>query len=133
MADGKTLTMQTREEPRFVRFSTGDVIEGVLVKMERLNIRDKQTSQLSQAVRYTVSQDDGTDVAFIGTHQIDSKLRPDDRGHKVEIRCVGEDVTVKRGENFMKVFEVRVSKELASSASIPTVDSIEITDADILF
>jgi hypothetical protein len=129
MAD--EIVMEEREEPKFIRFGTGDVCEGVLIAIEKAMV-NKQP-----AVRYTVRLGDGSDVAFLGTNQINRKLRSGDEGHKVEIACTGEDQNVKRGENCMKLFRVRVSKSLASGIHLPVRtdgDLIsEITDEDIPF
>ena len=119
----KRLTMEERQEPRFVKFATGVIVEGILTTIERVSIQNKA------AVRYTVEEMSGEFVQFLGTHQINTKLRQGDIGHGVHIRCKGEDTMVKRGENCMKVFEVFVSKELARNAE----DALLITDADIGF
>lgn len=126
MQNEQTLTMKERQDPKFIQFSTGDVVEGMLVGIERVLIKGKS------GVRYTVQEDGGALVAFIGTYQLNTKLRIDDKGHRVDIRCVGEDVTVKRGDNCMKVFEVRVSDERVKAATAIT-DGTEITDEDIPF
>jgi len=123
--------MIEREEPKFVSFATGDVIEGVLTDIERTNVKDKRTGAVSSCVRYTVEEQDGKCVQFLGTHQLNSKLRPGDRGHAVSIRCEGEDTMVKRGDNCMKVFKVLVSEQPVSAASV--TDGMLITDADIPF
>lgn len=77
--------MKEREEPRFMSFSTGDVVDGILVLKEKVMIKEKP------AIRYTVKVDDGDFVAFLGTHQLNTKLRITDIGHFVSIRCEGED------------------------------------------
>ncbi len=125
--------MIPREEPRFVQFKTGTLIEGVLMKMEKIGVRDKATNQVSYTVRYTVTLDDATDVCFLGTHQINSKLRPDDLRHRVSVKCAGEDTMVKRGDQCMKVFEILVSAQPVSR--VAPIDESEpvITDADIPF
>jgi len=129
MRYGTAVTMETREEPRFVQFSAGDLVEGVLVAVERVPVKGKM------AVKYTVQEEDGGQmVAFIGTYQLNTKLWPEDKGHMVSIKCVGEDTMVKRGENCMKVFDVKVSKERVGAAEVPVVeDGTMITDADIPF
>lgn len=124
---GNTLTMETRQEPRFVKFTTGECVEGTLVSIERMTIKDRP------ALRYTVLESDGELVSFLGAFQINTKLRATDRGHHISVRCEGEDVMVKRGENCMKVFEVRVSKEKVSQGAASSVDPLEITDDDIPF
>ena len=113
--------MKEREEPRFMSFSTGDVVDGILVLKEKVMIKEKP------AIRYTVKVDDGDFVAFLGTHQLNTKLRITDIGHFVSIRCEGEDTMVKRGENCMKVFRVLVSENPATDGDL------YISDADIPF
>ena len=113
--------MREREEPRLINFSTGDVCEGLLVSVERKTVKEKL------GVQYVVQQNDGVLVCFWGTHQLNMKLRPSDRGHFVSIRCEGEDTMVKRGDNCMKVFKVLVSEKLAEGGDL------YITDSDIPF
>ena len=115
--------METREEPRFVQFGAGEIVAGTLIGIQPIIVRDKR------AIRYTVQEDDGSFVAFIGTYQLNTKLRTDDRLKRIEIRCIGEDTMVKRGENCMKVFEVKVSKDrVKTNAENP---DLGITDDDI--
>jgi hypothetical protein len=120
------MKMVERMEPRFVNFLTGDVVEGVLCTAERVSIKEKP------CIRYTVKQDDGFYVQLIGTHQLSTKLRTEDRGHYVSIRCEGEDVTVKKGDNCMKVFKVLISEKPAVNG-VAFTDGTEITDNDIPF
>jgi hypothetical protein len=118
--------METREEPRFIQFVKGEVVEGVLLGIERMQVGGKP------AVRYTLMSDSGEMGAFIGTYQLNTKLRIEDKGHRVSILFVGEDQTVKRGENYMKLFEVKVSKERVTGQTVASA-GLEITDADIPF
>jgi hypothetical protein len=120
-----TVTMEERKEPRFVQFDKGSFVEGVLLSIQSIRISEKP------AVRYTVKQDDQEDVSFIGTYQINSKLRVRDVGHRISVICEGEDPSIRRGDNCMKLFGVKVSRERVLAAS-PTSDP-GITDADIPF
>ncbi len=119
-----TAVMIEREEPKFVSFATGDVVEGVLLNIERIKVKDKP------AIRYTVRLDDKTFASFVGTHHLNTKLRVDDIGHYVSITCQGEDTMVKRGDNCMKVFRVLVSENPVASRAAITTDGTEITDDD---
>jgi hypothetical protein len=119
--------MREREEPRFVKFAKGECVDGVLVEVERISVRDQESGRTGAAVRYTVKQDDGTFVCFLGTHQINTKLRPTDKGYYISVRYEGEDANVGRGGNQMKHFKVLVSDQTAS------VDSLYINDSDIPF
>ena len=113
--------MLERKEPRFVQFAVGEVVNGVLVNMEKVTVNGKI------AIRYTVREDDGEFCAFLGTHQLNTKLRPSDRGFYVSIRCEGQDESVQRNGNPMKLFKVLVSADKATDASL------YITDEDIPF
>jgi len=116
----QTPTMKLREAPPLMRFKTGDSVQGVLVSYERAKLGD------SFGIKYTVEKDDGSRVCFWGTTQINSFLHlPQDQGHYIIIKALGEDTSVRRGENNMKVFEVLVSDEVLAK------DSTFITDADI--
>lgn len=135
MADGNSLTMETREEPRFINFATGDTLEGELLSVEEVTIKEKR------AVRYTLKEPDRDIwVCFLGTHMLNSKLRLSDVGHYIQITCEGEDTTVKKGENCMKVFDVKVSREKVHAGLFkPTAlksesgDGTGITDEDLPF
>jgi hypothetical protein len=118
--------METREEARFIKFAQGEVVEGILLSVQPISIQNKP------ATRYIVSDENGEMVSFLGTYQLNEKLRPADRGHKIIVRCEGEDVNVKRGDNCMKVFDVKVSRELVTKIA-PSSINPEITDGDIPF
>jgi hypothetical protein len=130
-ATAREMEMEEREEPKFIRFAAGDTCEGVLLSIEKA-IVNKQP-----AVRYTVRLDDRSEVSFLGTNQLNRKLHREDEGHRVQIVCTGEDPNVKKGENCMKLFKVRVSKSRAAGVSLPIVtdggDPTEITNEDIPF
>ena len=120
-----TVTMETREDPRFVQFAKGEVVSGVLLSIQSFRIGDKP------CVRYVVKEDSGERVSFIGTYQINQKLRPSDPGHRISVECTGEDEAVKRGENCMKTFIVKVSSSLV--LNVTPVSDLGISNADIPF
>jgi len=109
--------MKERTEPDFIQFRPGDVVEGVLVSVQRIMVQGKP------AVRYTVDGG-GKLYAFLGTYQLNTKLRPSDVGHWVAVRYEGEDTNVKRGENSMRIFTVAVSDELATPEFAAQSDDI---------
>ena len=120
--------METREEPRFIQFVKGEVVEGILIGIDRIKVAEKP------AVRYTLKADNDEVCSFLGTYQLNSKLRIEDKGHRISILYVGEDAMVKRGENYMRVFEVKVSKERFAGQPVGSISTaLEITDADIPF
>ena len=122
------LTMRERGEPQFVQFKAGDTLEGILTSVERIKVHDKGT------VRYTIDDGRGVLFSFLGTYQLNTKLRVDDVGHWVKVHYVGEDTNVRRGDNNMRVFEVSVSDELVRPGGAASVVSdLGITDEDIPF
>ena len=131
------IEMEERHEPEFVRFDAGDLVEGVLLLRERITVKGKPV------IRYTLEKPTGLCVTFLGTANLISRLRTDDIGHFVQIVCKGEDQMVKKGDNFMKVFEVNVSKAAVGKLRVdssgrvtgaaPAGDGTEITDEDIPF
>lgn len=124
-------------KPELVRFETGDCLEGVLLQRNRVTLAGRP------AIQYLLEKPNGLVVKFNGTADIIEKLRADDVGHFVSIACIGEDTTVRRGENCMKVFEIYRSKapvgkvraDSAGNVKVepPARDNPEITDEDIPF
>lgn len=127
--------MEERKEPELVKFGEGEVIEGELTFIDRILVGEER----KPALRYTVRDlETGNSVAFLGVHQVNQKLRLEDRGHFVHVRYEGEDKSVSRNGNAMKIFHVRVSKQKVSEmvtgkGSVDPVAGTEITDYDIPF
>jgi hypothetical protein len=123
--------MQERKDPDFVNFSDGDMVSGVLLSIERIQV-GKEGQPKQPANRYTIQDlDDGKLYAFLGTHQLDTKLRMTDVGHVIEVRCEGNDPNVTRNGNPMKKFKVLVSNVPYSGKK--TEDGTYITNDDIGF
>jgi hypothetical protein len=120
--------METREEPRFITFEKGEVYEGVLVAIERVQVGTPP----KPSVRYTIQGDNGKLGAFLGTYQLNTKLHTEDKGHRVAITYTGENEAVKRGDNCMKVFDVKVSRERITSNTTAAA-GLGISDEDIPF
>ncbi len=99
MSDASAIEMVEREEPRFVKFKVGDVVEGILTEIRRLCVQGKP------ALRYTVD-DNGQLYSFLGTYQINEKLRVADIGKRIRVRYEGEGAPANRGGNRMRVFRV---------------------------
>lgn len=122
--------MIERAEPTFFKFETpGDVVEGVLIAVKRKAIDGKP------AITYTV-QDGEERIRFNGAYQINEKLAVSDIGHKIEVTFEGVDSTIGRGDNKMRHFQVRVSRNVidkAAAAAAASADPTLITDDDIPF
>lgn len=128
----RPFNMRERKEPTFVTFADGDFVEGVLVNVERIEVGEPK----KMANRYTVADLDTRELSsFLGSYQIDTKLRPSDKGHFIQVRCEGEDKTVVRSGRAMKKFRVVVSDEAVPAAKTGNQleDGTFITDYDIGF
>jgi hypothetical protein len=105
------LTWDVREDAQLIKWEKGDVIEGVLLGIVKKTLDNKP------ALEYKVDAA-GKLVKFWGAYQLNEKLRPSDVGHAVMISYIGEDTGVGRNGNKMRVFEVKVSKELVADTSL---------------
>ena len=143
----RNAVMVERHEPNFVQFKAGVSVEGILRSVESVNVKG------SVATRYLLENgkmqidarngqvcafhSEGTLSRFLGTTQIDERMALSDVGRYVIIKCIGEDTMVKRGENFMKVFEFSVTNgpvEWGPVRAGQAPDGTpEITDEDIPF
>jgi|GEM_PF-2525299 len=131
----KEFEMEERKEPELVKFAEGEVIEGELIRVDSILVGEEK----NRVALYTVRDlDTGKLCCFRGLYQIDRKLRLQDRGHFIQVRYEGEDKTVIRNGNAMKMFHVRVSKQKVSEmtsgkGSVDPLAGTEITDDDIPF
>jgi hypothetical protein len=121
--------MIERKDPEFKQFAEGDVLTGVLVSIETIQIKDRETGQPKSCARYTVEEiESGEMVCFLGAYQIDSKLRSGDIGHIIEVRHLGKDDSVKRNGNPMTRYKVLVSDKAAPGW---THSGSRVTDEDL--
>lgn len=135
------------EKPELVRFAKGECVEGLLLERNRVTIGG------NPAIQYLVEKANGRLVKFNGTSDIVEKMQPRYVGHFIRVTYVGEDTTVKRGDNYMRVFEIFVSDwpvardlrtqtfveikdgggQLAPVGQTELADGTQITDEDIPF
>lgn len=127
-ASGAGFNMRERKEPEMIRFNEGDVFTGILVSIERVEVRDRDTGRSKPCTRYLAEDmESGEPKAFLGSYQLDSKLRVSDIGHVVEIRSEGVDPNIGRNGNGMKRYKVLVSDVPAPGWAM---NGTRITDDD---
>lgn len=124
-----------RKAPELFSFKgEGDVLEGVLVQAGLVEINDKESGRLKKVMQYVIEGKDENGAAItwkiIGSWDINQKLSPRDHNSLVRITYIGENKDVKKGDNYMKMFEVLVAPPPRASRFS---DGHEITDADISF
>lgn len=126
---GAAINWEERKDPKKFEFGDGVELVGVLTAVERVNVRDTKTGVPKPAVRYSVKPADSDEpVFFFGTHQLDQKIMLKDVGHHIAIICQGEDKSVSRNGNAMKIFRVNISREFAPGWAN---DGTQITDSDL--
>jgi hypothetical protein len=126
-AASASFNMRERKEPTFVKFTEGEVVEGILVNVEQVEVGEPR----KKAMRYTVEDMDSHDLSsFLGCYQIDTKLRVTDIGHVIHVRFEGDDNSVTRNGRAMKKFQVSVSEKRVNPK---LADGTFISDDDIGF
>lgn len=125
--DGMTL----RKAAELFNFETpGTFLFGRLLRIDRVTINGKPG-----VAQYTIVNRDGV-FKFLGTYDLDSKIRNSDQSRTMQITYVGDDRSVQKNGNCMKLFEIwideRDGKSAPSGAQKGDPD-FEITDEDISF
>jgi hypothetical protein len=121
----KPFNMVERKEPTLVKFADGERVHGLLVGVELIEIDKKRV------VRYVVQDlESGELSAFLGTYQINAKLRRDDVGRVIDVRYEGTDPNIAKNGNPMRRFKIMVSDILLSDAKPGTVISAEFVASD---
>jgi hypothetical protein len=99
--------MVERTGPEIFRFEkSGDYLRCRLIEIETADISGKPT------LRYIVSnEDDGKLCTFLGTVDLNTKIRASDVGKVLEIRYGGLESQSGPGKNPIKRFKVFVEKD----------------------
>ena len=91
-----------RTGPEIFRFDNpGDSLQGRLVTIETVDIGGKPT------IRYVVHETDEDKIySFLGTVDLNIKIRQSDIGKVLEVRYLGRDTEAQEGRNPIKRFKV---------------------------
>jgi len=137
------MEMIERKAPKFIEFTDGECVEGVLIALESFEKKDEKTGQKKKIVRFVMAEGDihddkflptGDRLCFLGTAQLIQDLSLADKGHYIQVRYEGKDNNVTKNGNAMKRFKVFVSRELVPGpGGAPCVDSTIIGDDDLPF
>ena len=102
----------------------GDVLTGMLLSIMRVEMSGKLVPQML----FQVTSD--RQVKCLAPYDLAQKIKQEHRGCQMRITYLGEDETVKRGDNAMKVFDVQYKRP---EGAPPSRDAGPITDEDIPF
>jgi hypothetical protein len=99
---GSTIQMVERTGPEIFRFETpGEYLRGRLINIETADIGGKPT------LRYIIRDEEKDRIfSFLGTVDLNTKIRPSDVGKILEIQYVGKDAQAEQGKNPIKRFKV---------------------------
>jgi hypothetical protein len=99
--------MEERTGAEIFRFeNAGDSLTGTLLAMEDVEIGGKPTvSFIFQ------DEDSARTVSFLGTVDLNTKIRASDIGKRIQIRYGGKDPQTEAGKNAIKRFKVYVQKD----------------------
>ena len=94
--------------PEMMKFSRqGQELTGVLINIEPVTVRGE-----SQTLEYTLLDDNGERLTFLGTNDLNKKIQARYIGHYLGIRYESDDNSfTKQGQSAAKVFRVLVSKD----------------------
>ena len=127
----KAFNMKERKEPKFIQFAVGEVVEGILVQIDKVEVGERKQPTPRLIVKDLES---GELYSFLATYDIAVKVRSNDIGHVISVRYEGEDTNVRREGRAMKRFKVMVSeKPYADARGNKLEDGTYITNADIPF
>jgi hypothetical protein len=99
------------------------ILTGRLLSIAPINLKDKTVVQMLFQIDTTHQ------VKCLQTYDLMQKVNRSHIGSMMRITYLGEDETVKRGDNAMKVFDVQFKRP----EGMPARDSGPITDEDIPF
>jgi len=102
-----TVELIERAGPEIFRFeNSGDCLRGRLVNIETADVGGKAT------LRYLIHQEEeGNLYSFLGTVDLNIKIRASDIGKILEVRYLGRDPETQEGKNPIKRFKVLVQKD----------------------
>src|SRR4051812_44645862 len=102
-----SIQLTERTGPEIFRFeNSGDCLRGRLVNIETADIGGKPT------IRYVVHELDKDRLySFLGTVDLNIKIRSSDIGKLIEVRYLGRDSETGDGKNPIKRFKVLVQTD----------------------
>lgn len=117
------------ESPELYKFEKrGDQIIGVLSSVSTVEIEsDDRAGKKQRVTQFLFMRPDAPPVKILGTYDLCQKITRGEIGCVLQVTFLGEDQKIKRGNNYMKVFDVQ-----AKGTPTPRGDG-PITDDDIPF
>lgn len=118
----------TIEAPELVSFEKlGDTISGVLLSITHVEVSGKRV------IQYTLGRDSKR-LKLLATYDLAQKIGRSMIGQGIRIKYRGEDPSISKNGNAMKVFDVQTKAQAGAAASSSQfADGSPITDEDIPF
>jgi hypothetical protein len=113
------------QAPEMFSFSApGDCVAGILLSIDKVVVRGKMVTQYLVRLENSDKR-----VRFLATFDLSQKLQLKHVGRFIEVTFTGENKEVKKGDNYLREFRVRVAKVQDAAAHNNSV----ISDEDIPF
>jgi hypothetical protein len=114
----ETLGMTEVKEATLVKFDKpGVTVEGVLRAIDVIEVNDPDTKLKNRCTRYTVEEEPGVEVVFLGMTDLDRQIKPSMVNRVLYVKYEGTDQNIVRNGNAMKRFKVAYSAKTVNQAA----------------
>lgn len=121
---------QTSHAPELYKFENrGDDLHGQLVAVDRVEIKDARTSAKKMVTQFVARIASGQLVKFLGSYDLMQKLSEVHIGKMIRVKYLGDDPSVSRNGNAMKIFSVQTK----DAPKVTNAHGVDINDSDIPF
>lgn len=130
---GRTMQCDEAKAPELFAFKTaGDFIDGILLSIQKVTLKDKETGKPKEVIEYTIEREDGGRARVLTSADLAQKISMAHRGGFVSITYLGLDDSIEKNGNKMRRFEVLTEHRDAAAPKV-NAHGVEITDEDIPF
>lgn len=130
---GRTIQCDEAKAPELFAFkSVGDTIDGILLSIQKITLKDKDTQKSKEVIEYTIEREDGRRARLLTSADLSQKISMAHRGGLVSITYLGLDDSIEKNGNKMRRFEVLTEHRDASAPKV-NAHGVEVTDEDIPF
>jgi hypothetical protein len=120
----------TQHAPELYKFENrGDDLHGQLVAVDRVEIKDAKSGAKKMVTQFVARIASGQLVKFLGSYDLMQKLSEAHVGKLIRVKYLGDDPSISRNGNAMKIFSVQTK----DAPKVTNAHGLEVTDQDIPF
>lgn len=121
---------KTEHAPELYKFENrGDDLHGQLVAVDRVEIKDAKTNAKKMVTQFVVRIASGQLCKFLGSYDLMQKLSEAHIGKMIRVKYLGDDPSISRNGNAMKIFSVQTK----DAPRVANAHGVAIDDSDIPF